>query len=200
MGKQRVSCPHCTVSLNVNEELLGKTVKCPGCKQQMQLPNPEDLSPTPIAPEPDLPFWADQASPSIPDHIAAAVQRNEGTDPPESFGPPAIPLSRQTQAIVDGPLEIKERPALQFLSSVFRYVGFLMMIIGGVGLFLQIYLAITYEAGTDTGPSLGVALSGGGMIFGGIVYIAAAELVKVLVSMEQAQRLTVNELRLLRRS
>lgn len=87
---------------------------------------------------------------------------------------------------------------MQILAAVFRVTGGIMICIGVVTLFLQIYMAVTYKAGTDVSPSFIVVGWGFGMIFGGIVDVAAAELVKLLVSMEQSQQMIVNELRSLR--
>ena len=34
----RFSCPHCRRTLNVKDELAGRKVRCPGCKNVLQVP------------------------------------------------------------------------------------------------------------------------------------------------------------------
>lgn len=58
MSDLTFSCPHCKQSLEIPEEMLGRTVECPACNGSIQLPEPEPSpapAPPPPEPEPQLP-------------------------------------------------------------------------------------------------------------------------------------------------
>src|SRR5205807_711180 len=71
----RVSCPSCSVTLNVKDELVGKTVKCPKCGTPFPItaaapPEPPAAPPPPPAPAPraaqDDDDRADDKPPKLP--------------------------------------------------------------------------------------------------------------------------------------
>jgi hypothetical protein len=48
----RINCPSCNTALSLPESMYGKTVRCPGCQQMFQCPNPGSVAPGPPPPPP----------------------------------------------------------------------------------------------------------------------------------------------------
>ena len=84
----RFACPSCNRTLQAPEDRAGKTAKCPGCQQQMQIPQPAEAAP--YADYRELP----PPGPRMPPEAAAGHPRGDyaapGSDPEVQ-----VPLSRR---------------------------------------------------------------------------------------------------------
>ena len=84
----KISCPHCTKTLNVTEPAFGKVVPCPGCGQPISVPNPTQQS-----------YQASQAS--APPRWPGAAHNGDAM--PNSAG--RLPAGMPPMPPVDGSLD-----------------------------------------------------------------------------------------------
>jgi hypothetical protein len=79
----RITCPHCEKTINAPDKLAGRVVKCPGCKEEMELPTLEELG---LAAAPPAPPQA-----PAPQQRAPAPQQQAPAPPPPPPEPEPLP-------------------------------------------------------------------------------------------------------------
>jgi len=52
MADFEFSCPNCNQVLEAPDDMAGEVVECPGCQQQMTVPQPPEPEPAPEPPKP----------------------------------------------------------------------------------------------------------------------------------------------------
>jgi predicted Zn finger-like uncharacterized protein len=121
-----IACPTCQQKVRVNENLLGKSVKCPQCKNPFTAVDPNAVQanasswePTPSS---DLDFSSQLPPPPPP--------RPEEFDEPTAADPAAIPRKAGRSALVD--YLLFRRMVTPAVIIVLFYIGVVVLVISGI--------------------------------------------------------------------
>jgi predicted Zn finger-like uncharacterized protein len=123
-----IACPTCQQKVRVNENLLGKSVKCPQCKNPFTAVDP-NASPGPAweaaAPQSELDFTSQMPSPTPP------PREEEYDDEPDAAAGPADKARKPGgNAFVD--YLMFRRMVTPGVIIVLFYLGVVALVIGGI--------------------------------------------------------------------
>jgi hypothetical protein len=124
MIKMKLLCPHCDVSLRIPDQAAGRVLPCPGCKQHVTIPHPEEQEAEPIfEPESEEDFEV------LDDDTPMAVQ----ADPADEK--PAQRTSRKKRRRKKAPETFAEKNAFWLQSPVLKLVlgGLAFVIFAALG-------------------------------------------------------------------
>ncbi len=124
--------------------------------------------------------------------LAESPPQPETTVPTSRLGsgesPPPPPRAQPQYEALDAVR--REYPALQTISGVFRFLGWLTIVLGVLGAFL---LAVAAGSGEDGNPAVALLVLVGGVLCSataGVILLALADLILLFIDIERNTRAT----------